>query len=318
MDKLPKIYRSAVDGKYRHWGGSTTFMGSGMITTSDIADIEAVVVLDEVLGLARPQYNLQAMCRTIRMDKLVMNIDIATSLAGQRKVPELVEMDISKEAYTDMDFDLWKNGVHVVVSDEAGMKAAHDLLGMNISDAARDLARMRNLDISDCLDLCDNAQAADGGDATVHTWNTHTTGVSDANPWRDLLIAFTAIQADGYEPDLLVMHPDVWSGFITNDRVKSQVDAGMGKVVPAGISIPGFPTVGALMDFAVSPTTSCYVMATKAPAIVFGEGPTTSAKYRNEKAGYDAYIIRQWGQPQIIDFGEEIDAIIEITGAYGV
>ena len=140
MDKLPKIFRSAVDGKYRKWGGSTTFMGSGMITTGDIADIEAVVVLDEVLGLARPQYNLQALCRTIRMDKLVMNVDIATSLAGQRKVPELIEMDISKEAYTDMDFDLWKNGVHVVVSDEAGMKAAHDVLGMNISDAARDLA----------------------------------------------------------------------------------------------------------------------------------------------------------------------------------
>jgi len=320
MDSMPKVFRSAVDGQYYRYTGqpetSREFRAAGAILPTDIADIEAVTILDEVLGLARPQYKLEPICRPVKMDKLTARVDIATSLAGQRKVPPMVEAEISAEAYTKMDFDLPKNVVHVVVADETGMKAAHDILGMNIADAARDIARMRNLDVAECLDLCDNQQAAAGGRSSTHTWDTSTTGVSDANPLIDLLAAFIAIAGDGYEPDRVVMHPQVWAGFITNDWIKSQVDVGLGRVSGTKISLPGFPTVGVLMDFALLPITSCYVMSQSAPGIVLGEGPTSAAKYRNEPKGYDAYIIRDWLQPRIIDFGTGIDAIVDITGAH--
>lgn len=321
MDRLPKVYRSAVDGKYYRYAGqpeiAQEFKAAGAIVPADIADIEAVTILDEVLGLARPAYTLDPICRNVRMDKLVGKIPIATSLAGQRKVPPMEEAKISAEAYTKMDYDLPKNVVHVVVADETGMKATHDILSMNIADAARDIARMRNLDISECLDLCDNAQAAAGGSDSTHTWDTATSGVSDANPWIDLLAAFIAIGGDGFTPDRVVMHPNVWAGFITNDWVRNQVDVGLGRVSGSGISLPGFPTVAVHTDFEVAPITSCYVMSQSAPGIVMGEGPTSAAKYRQEPKGYDAYIIRDWHQPQIIDFGTGKDAIVDITGAHG-
>jgi hypothetical protein len=41
--------------------------------------------------------------------------------------------------------------------------------------------------------------------------------------------------------------------------------------------------------------------------MVFGEGPTEAAKYRDEKAGYDAYIIRQWLEPSLV-----LDASIDM------
>jgi hypothetical protein len=132
----------------------------------------------------------------------------------------------------------------------------------------------------------------------------------------DLLAAFIAIEGDGYEPDTLVMHPQVWAGFITNDWVRNQVDVGLGAVSGNMVALQGFPSVKVLTDFAVTPITSCYVLSKTAPAVVFGEGPTAAARYRDEKAGYDGYIIRQWLQPQIIDFGTGVDAIVDITGAH--
>ena len=322
MDNLPKIFYSSLDGKYYRYSGrpetSGVYEAAGAILPRDIADVEAVTILEEILGLARPQYKLRDLCRPIRMDKLTMRVDIATSLAGARKVAPMVEAEIAAEAYSKMDFDLWKNVVHVVVADETGMKAAHDILGMNIQDAARDLARMENLDIKDALDLCDNQQAAAGGSSSTHTWDTSTSGVSDANPFIDLLAAFTALQTDGFPPDYVAMHPNVWAGFITNDWVRDLVRAGLVTIGSSGarFTVPGYPTVNVLTDFAITPITSCYVLSGAAPALVLGQGPTSAAKYRDEKAGYDAYIIRQWLQPQIIDFGTGIDALIDITGAH--
>jgi hypothetical protein len=40
------------------------------------------------------------------------------------------------------------------------------------------------------------------------------------------------------------------------------------------------------------PDTVAYVSSKSAPAVVFGEGPVEAARYRDEKAGYDAYVIR--------------------------
>lgn len=320
MDKMTKVYRSAVDKKYYRYSGQPElereFKAAGPILVDSIADIEAVTILDQVLGLARPQYTLEGICRSINMDKLTATVPIATTLAGIEKVPPMVEAEIVSEAYTKQDFELWKNVVHVVVSDEAGMRAAHDILAMNIDDAARDIARMRNKQISEALDACDNQQAAAGGSSTTHTWDTSTSGVSDANPWIDLLAAFIAISGEGNKPDRVVMNPQVWAGFITNDWVRNQVDVGLGRVSGSQISLPGFPPVGVHMDFAVLPITSCYVMSQSAPAMVLGDGPTAAARYRDEKAGYDAYIIRDWLQPQIIDFGTGIDPLVDITGAH--
>ena len=49
-----------------------------------------------------------------------------------------------------------------------------------------------------------------------------------------------------------------------------------------------------------------------APAVILVLGPTEAAQYRDEKAGYDAYIIRQWLKPKLV----LSDAIRELTGVH--
>ena len=67
-----KIYRSALDGKYYKASGNPEslrkFEAGGVIMPSDISSVQAITVLNEVLGLARPNYNLRNVCRIIPMD----------------------------------------------------------------------------------------------------------------------------------------------------------------------------------------------------------------------------------------------------------
>ena len=302
----PRVWRSARDGRYYAQAQQQVFEAK-LIAPGDVAEVEAATILDEVLGLAGPQYRLRQACRPVRLDTLTARIDVATKLAGREKVPPLVEAELSSEAYTGVDLDLWKNVVHIAVSDEAVKRAAHDIIGLHAADAARDLARMENKQIAEEL-----AKATE--DAAADTWDTFTGGVSDANPFADIQTQFEVIEGAGYPPDCVVMHPQVWSGFITNTYVAPLVEAGIVGLGGAGasLSLPGWPTVKVLIDHAATPDTSCFVLSVDAPAVVLGEGPTEAARYRDERAGYDAYIIRQWLQPVLV-LGE---AIREITGAH--
>ncbi len=292
----PRIYRSASDGKYYKQADSRVFEAQ-MIAPGDISAIEAVTILDEVLGLAVPQYVLRNVCRPVRMDSLTARVDIATALAGKEKVPPLVEAELSAEAYTDVDFDLWKNVVHVAISDEARKKAAHDILGLHVSDAARDLVRMENKQIDEALDGATDVAGADWGDTTK-------------NPYNDIVPAMATIEGAGYPVDAIVANPLVWGDFFGNPFVKGQLQ---GQVMPGGriFNLPGLPGVRGYSDFACL-STIAFVLSTSAPALVMGEGPTEAARYRDEKAGYDAYIIRQWLQPKLVLAA----AIRELTGVH--
>jgi hypothetical protein len=318
LERPIRVYRSAIDQKYRHVYGDPERMNrfdaaAGVVTVDDISSIEAIVILDEVLGRARPRYKLRPICRPVPMDQLVGTFDIATGITGQEKVPPMVEADISKEAWGTVSFSLWKNVVHVAVSDEAGMRARHPLLDDHISQAALDLARMENKQISEALDANTNTTGATG------VWDTFTTGVSDNNPWDDIRPRLEELEGYGYEPTLSIMHPNVWGDFISNTYVRNLVDAGIMSVTRDGgsFTLPGYPLVRVLTDYAVLPVTSFYIIAEEAPALVLGTGPTMAARYRKETAGYGAYQIRQWLQPQIIDHytTESKYAITEITGA---
>jgi len=307
MMEQPRVWRSALSNQFYKQPAPQVFEAQ-MVTPEDISSIEAITILDEVLGLARPQYRLRQICRPIRMDSLTANVDVATSLAGKEKVPPLEEAEISAEAYTRLSFDLWKNVVHVAISDEARKKASHDILSLHVSDAARDLARMENKQIA--AELPSATDQAAGG-----AWDAMTTPPnSDNDPFEDILTALDTLDGYGYPATWAVMASKVWKAFITNSFVKDLVSAGLASITASGgqFTMPGYPTVRVLVDHAVTPNTSCFILSDEAPALALGEGPTEAARYRDEKAGYEAYIIRQWLQPKLV-LG---DAIREITGAH--
>lgn len=268
-----------------------------IITSVETEAIEAKVVLAEVLGLARPAYVLRNICRMIRMNSLVASIDVAIAYTGREKVPDMVEAEISRQDYSRQDFDLYKNVVHIVVSDEARLKAAHDVMDLNTRDASAELARMENTQIQA---IAESATGVSGSD-----WGTGTN-----NPYDNIGEAMDAIEEAGYPVDFIAGHPRMWLDFFSNPFVKGTTQA---VSIPQGTAFPinGLPNVMGYSDRSLT-STIALVGSARAPALVLGEGPTESALYRNEVAGYSAYVIRQWLQPKLVI----ADAIRKITGVH--
>ena len=307
-DKMPRVFRSAVDGKFYRYGGnpdiSRRFEALGIVTPTDISDVEAVVIMEEVLGLARPLYTLRQMCRTVSMDTLTHKVDVYTTLSAQEKVAPLEEAEISDVGRTRVSFDLWKNVVHVAVSDEAGKKSAHNELQIQTEDAAKALAYSENSQIATIVEAATTTSA--GSD-----WGTITDGRSANSPYNDILTAINTIRGTyGFKPNLVAAHPYVWMDFFGNDFVKGQLQGEKLPNLDATFQLPGMPGMSGLSDWALT-NTQALVLDTN-NAVVLGDGPTAAEKYRNAAAGYDAYIIRQWLEPKIV----QQNAIYELTAVH--
>lgn len=305
LNEYPRIVRSSVDGKYRKFVGlaepQMKYATAGIVTPHDIKDVEAVAVLDEVLGLARPQYSLRRMCRVEPNDKLILYYDVYDTLAAQEKVPPLVEAEIADLGRERKEARLWKNVVHVAASDEAQMMSIHNEMPMQISDAAKALAYSENKQIK---------EAAEAGTVTSvgSDWSAVSDGRSTNNPFVDIGTALDAIEdTEGFNANLLVANRAVWSAFFGNDFVKGQLQ---GVVYPGTneFDVPGLPGIRGLKDGMIS--AEVMLVADTRNAVILADGPTSAEKYREPKAGYDAYQIRQWLKPQIAIQ----DALYRLTG----
>jgi hypothetical protein len=269
-----------------------------IVGVSDISSIDIAVLLQEILGLERPAYNLRNVCRVVPMNMLKASAPVYTKLTAQEKVPEMTEAPISKGDWTTVDFSLWKNVVHIVASIEAQMRASLPFFAMETQDAAGALAASENGQIKTALE-------------TATTVAGHDWGTSTNNPYDDLIDVMSTIAALGYPPNFVSAHPLAWGDFFGNPYVKGQL---AGAVYPdftkgGGFPILGLPGVTGFSDFA---HTNTVAIVGSMRASVLGNGPTEAAKYRNEPAGYDAFIIRQWLEPQLV----VADAIRELTGVH--
>jgi len=304
-----RVWRSAVNNEYYCCTGRS--YEAQAIMPTDISSVEAATILNEVFGAARPLTKLRGICRPVRMDHLAARVDIATGLTGQEKVPAMVEAEIASQSYSAVEFDLWKNVVHVVVSDEAAKKSAPDILALQVNDAARDLARMENKQIAEIAEACTEKVSG----TAYSDWGAMTTPPdSDTNPFEAIRASIEYIEGKGYEPDFMAMHPTLWGKFVTNTYVRDLVQAGVATIGNNGgqFTLPGYPTIKVFTDYSLTqtPTGSLgpLIGDSSAPSVVLGLGPIEAAQYRDEKAGYDAYVIRQYMEPQLV-IDDAIDKI---------
>lgn len=190
-----------------------------MMMVEDISNVTATVVLKELLGLARVQYRMRELCKVVQMPHLVADIRTATDYTGSEAVPELVEADIKSQAYTKASFNLWKNVVHLAVSVEAELKSDINIMSLQISSAAKELARMENSQIVTEIE----ANATSG---TGYSWSDKTNGVSDHDPVYDLLQAENTIYGYGYEANKVAMNHTQYVDAVTNTHITSLLERG--------------------------------------------------------------------------------------------
>jgi len=271
---------------------------------TDTSTIEAKIVLEDVLGLARHDYNLDPLLFPVRSDKLVFSIDVLGTVTGSKKGAPLVEPDFASGSQSRANFDLWKNQVLIAFEDKAAKSAAHDLLRLYEQDAAQEIAKMRNDQIADVIHAATHT-------TTGSNWDTMSTKpYNDYNPYADIHTCLENLY-DTYKkkPTWISMHPTQYDTFVRNSFVSSPLYASRLVAIPEGaqtLSLPGWPTIRIVVDPAL---TDAEIHVGNERCGILATGPTESVEFRNELKGYTGYIIRQWLEPKLVDQ----DAIYEMT-----
>ena len=289
------IYQGKVEDTRKVIFNTRNRKQAALPSISDVSAVNIAILLQEIIGLQRPVYNLRNVCRVINMNALKATIPIYTKGTAQEQVQPLEEASVNPDAWSSVTFALWKNVAHIVVSDELQKLANVDIFGTATRDAAGALAASENKQIAAALDAAtETAEVPAAG-----LWTVVASGHSTYNPYADIIGVSTTISTAGFRPTAVVMAPKGWSAFFGNDYVKGML---AGAVYPdftqgGGFPIPGLPGMMGFSDFFLTPATSCYVLD-QASGMILGSGPTEAARYRNEQADYDAYIMRQYLQPQ--------------------
>jgi len=278
-------------------------LGAQVLTEGDVASVEAKDVLQELLGVAQPQYVLRGICQVIPLNKLITRVDVGETYEASEKVPSLVEPEVLKPNLTPVEFELHKNEVHIVVSDEAAMISAHDAMLPQVNGEGSALAKAENRQIAEKAETATEISGNDWGD-------------SAKNPYDDIGTAMDAIEnpSEGQYPvDFIAAHARVWLDFFSNPFVRGV--PGLKQAIESesvmSFPVPGLPGVTGFSDRVLT-NTIALGGSTKAPALAFGNGPTENGAYRNEPAGYDAWIIRQWLEVKLV----KADAIRRLTGVH--
>ena len=261
-----------------------TFKGGQMIMPTDYSAMRSEVVLEEIMGFARPKYTLRNICRIVPTMVLAFKTRKGTGLNAQEKVPVLEEPEISTVKIEWLPWELWKNVVLVVMPIEVRYQPGANLMRLDVEDAAKALAASENSQIKAVAEDVEDIAGADWG--------------GSVNPYDDIGAAMSEIAP--YPVNFMAANPLVWLDFFSNDKVKG---TGQAVQTPEGImggifAVPGLPGVKGVSEPSLT-STIALVGSTEAPALLHADGPSESARFSNELAGYDAFVIRHWLQPQL-------------------
>ncbi len=279
----------------KFYGGHIGNYQGGILT--DVSTIESKVVLEELLGLMRPDYTLEQAVTVVNTPELVLEVDTETVGSGHADVQPLEESVIRNKTFSRKHMECALNEAHIVVEDRAAMKASHDLLRLNITDCAREIAKMRNADI--------NTEMLTDDDVDGLNW-TDSDDLTDS-PLIDITTGIKTVMCNGYKPDYVALNPIDWNYFLNHEAVQMMAMSGilnMGQTPT--LSVPGYPSVKILIDCAVT-YNHCFVGSKR--AIILAQGPTESVRYRHEPKRYTGFIIRDYVDVEIVVPG----AIVDIT-----
>jgi len=107
-------------------------------------NITVIDLLQEVIRKQWRQYNAIEGVTRVPVPKLQLKVPIAEKYAASRKVPELVAADQKNNDFTSVEFDLFKNVVNILESDESQMKGTILPLNFEIDQAAGALGEAAN------------------------------------------------------------------------------------------------------------------------------------------------------------------------------
>jgi len=288
--------RKEGDGRYEYLNAelyrrAERHILAGIVDSPSVSTITTTDLLQQIVNSQYRAFFARSGVSEIAVPRLALDIPLGTKFNAAKNVGELVEAPLRQEDFTKVSFALQKHVVHVAASDEASLKADIEPFQYNIGQAAGSLQKAWNEDIVTVIEGFTGVGGSDWGDKVTGD------NFSKFKPLDDIEGVYTTIFGNHYIPDTITMHPRVWNDFASNTWVNGYdpaVDRNLVGVFP----LPKIPGVTVVVDPGFTNTVATLY---DRRGVMFGNGPTVAEQYRNAAAGYNGWIIRQWGQPLKID-----------------
>ena len=287
-----------------YWRAAERQMRAGVRDTSTITNIQVTQLLTQLINEEWRNFFAINGCTRIPVPKLKLDIPyISTRRTAQKKVPELVDINLDKSVESKVSLSLWKNADAVGVSDEAQFQANIAPFELEINQTAGALGLAWNDQITAEIETFTATTEADWGAMTTNA------DFSANNPLDDIQGVETTINSNHLIANTITMHPRVFSDYLSNTFINGYDPAADRTGLGTGVfPLPKYNHITVIRDAGFTNTkASLYDRR----GIVFGEGPTVAEQARNASAGASMYYIRQFGEVKKVDniFGRTMTVV---------
>ena len=235
-------------------------MVSGAIGATQISgSLDAKNIVMDLIVKQLKLSNLSELATTVQVPELTGTIPVLGPGGIQTDLKEW-EMGLVKSGdFSYVSFDLTKDRVKLMVSDEARFKSKMgDPLALQKAGASLLLAQELDRKIAVAL------QTTPQTSATAGAWSTVTN-----NPLKDIATAVAGLKP--YKADFVIMTSNVWAQFVGNNYTAQYSTGNPGAVEGAIARIPGLNLDVYISDDITAKT--ILVGSRSAPAVVIGNGP---------------------------------------------
>lgn len=268
---------------------------AAVVTNQVFSAIDTTTVANRLFGQEMRGFTIPDLVTTIPTDGLEYEIDTYTRFSISTGVPEGVAAVTKRGSVATTSYDLTKDVGHVAFTDEAILKSRQDLRGAHITNVQNDFKRAKSAVYADVLETATEINADD--------WDAFTSGLSDNNPRANIRNAISTIYSNNGEATLAFASDTAWEALTGNTFIRgaynrNDTDLSANARV---ITADWLPNVSIGIDNELVSTSMIFMDREAAIAV---QGPQRVGQYRDEKAGIDGYIARNWHQFQLVQTGK--------------
>jgi len=281
-----------INEEYRYLKKTGRIKGAAVGTNTDFAAIDVVNVLAQMVNVELRNFTLEQSLTTIGTPQLNLRIDTWTRFINSQGVPEGIAPMTTRPGVARTSFDLTKDVGHVAFTDEAQLRAVHDIFRQAIDTAVTDMKRIRSNKIATELETATGVAGAD--------WAAFTTDHNTTAPQTNLGTVADTVFSNNGQANIITSHDKPWRNFTMSTYVKGLLqavplpDLSLAKVIT---NVPALPGMTWYIDNEHTSTVACVF---DKGAVYLMEGPKRVAQYRMEQEGIDGYIYRDWNLPKIV------------------
>lgn len=298
FNKLAEEYNTArkasLDGGY----GRIRTAATG--TNSDFSTINIVNVMTKVVGLEFPNRVLIESIMSVDTPSTLLSVEVGTPYQGHAQATESYTPEAQHQAYTRTSFDLPTDFAIFALTDQAQMKASHNIFQLHVENAPRVLRKIENKTIATLIETATDVGAGD--------WGAVSTGLSSRNPLDDIQSVLSTLSGNGGDLSdySIASHNRVWSDFVGNTFVRGSYNrqkegiGGTGRISTTDL-LPG--ATWYIDDDKTNTIASIYTK----DAFIRANGPTMVAQWRDELRMSEHYRAAHFCQSKLVQTGRARD-----------